>query len=63
MKMKRLSLKERGKNQPCLGRGQFRLWPSLDTHRIQCFSNFEVAKVDVEGLKEDLPIQTPIGPN
>ena len=58
MKMKRLSLKEPGKSQPYLGLGQLRLWPSLDTRRIRCFSNFKVAKIDVGGLREDLPIQT-----
>ena len=58
MQMKRLSWKELGKAQPYLGLGQFRLWRSLDTRRIRCFSNFKVAKIDVVGLREDLPIQT-----
>ena len=40
MKIKRL--KERRKTQPYLGLRLFRLWPSLDTHRIRCFSNFVV---------------------
>ena len=58
MQRKRWSWKELGIAQPYLGLGQFRLWPSLDTRRIRCFSNFKVAKTDVGGLREDLPIQT-----